>query len=671
MAATTFYDGFTMTWASGGATATLDSADLQQGWAYIGATPPTVEQFNTVEQHAFRRDQWLYGQIKGVTDYAGASLSAGVTTTLRDAIKAMIAGASVSVGTLTAGVGLTGGGNMTSNRTVSMGTPSSITSTTSNSAAGTTHTHALDNTGVTAGSYGGASSIASFTVDAKGRITAARSTALPETATRWPSWSEVTSKPTTFTPTAHTHTWADITGTVPTWNQNTTGSAASLTTARTLKIGNTGKTFNGTENVTWTLAEIGAATSGHNHTLDGLSNVTITSNTAGEVLQWNGTAWINRTLAEAGILSTTATAAAAAKLATARTLSLSGDASGSASFDGSGNVSIPVVVADDSHNHVIANVDGLQAALDGKLSTTGTAVAASTIVGTKLGNVGSRGGVENGLTSAAAWADKPIGFSSMLNSRSMSPAPPTSNGYPYFLKVAQRDTNKGWGGLLIGYYNGELYTATSQDGTDLPTFHKVSMDGHTHSADDITSGVLPLGRGGTGATTATAARTNLGLGTAAVQNIGTSGAAVPLLSTANTWAQTQTFNANVTVGGTCYAAGGFQPSSSRELKTDFRPNPYGLAEVLQLETTLGKYREWFNPDGLDRVFLIAENIAEVLPPVAAGPGIEATPPGETEPRNFKGYAIEQMLAVYARAFQDLHAIVQAQGERIAELEKTR
>jgi hypothetical protein len=41
-------------------------------------------------------------------------------------------------------------------------------------------------------------------------------------------------------------------------NQNTTGSAATLTTARTLTIGSTGKTFNGSANVTWSLAEIGA-----------------------------------------------------------------------------------------------------------------------------------------------------------------------------------------------------------------------------------------------------------------------------------------------------------------------------------------------------------------------------------------------------------------------------
>jgi hypothetical protein len=52
--------------------------------------------------------------------------------------------------------------------------------------------------------------------------------------------------------------YSGLTGTVPTWNQNTTGSAATLTTARTLTIGATGKTFDGSANVSWTLGEIGA-----------------------------------------------------------------------------------------------------------------------------------------------------------------------------------------------------------------------------------------------------------------------------------------------------------------------------------------------------------------------------------------------------------------------------
>ena len=43
------------------------------------------------------------------------------------------------------------------------------------------------------------------------------------------------------------------------------------------------------------------ADANHNHTLDSLSNVTITANATGEILKWNGTAWVNNTLAEAGI----------------------------------------------------------------------------------------------------------------------------------------------------------------------------------------------------------------------------------------------------------------------------------------------------------------------------------------------------------------------------------
>jgi hypothetical protein len=95
------------------------------------------------------------------------------------------------------------------------------------------------------------------------------------------------------------------------------------------------------------------ATSSHNHTLDSLSNVTITSNSSGEILKWNGTAWVNNTLEEVGALTAN------------QTITLSGDVSGS------GTTSISVTVADDSHNHVISNVDGLQTSLNSKLSLSG------------------------------------------------------------------------------------------------------------------------------------------------------------------------------------------------------------------------------------------------------------------------------------------------------------
>ena len=59
-------------------------------------------------------------------------------------------------------------------------------------------------------------------------------------------------------------------------------------------------------------------------------------------------------------------ATTASTLATARSIGLTGDVSGSANFDGSAGISITATVADDSHNHVISNVDGLQTALDAK-----------------------------------------------------------------------------------------------------------------------------------------------------------------------------------------------------------------------------------------------------------------------------------------------------------------
>jgi hypothetical protein len=65
---------------------------------------------------------------------------------------------------------------------------------------------------------------------------------------------------------------------IPTLNQSTTGSAATLTTARTLTIGSTGKTFDGSANVSWTLSEIGAAASGANTDITALDqDITITA----------------------------------------------------------------------------------------------------------------------------------------------------------------------------------------------------------------------------------------------------------------------------------------------------------------------------------------------------------------------------------------------------------
>lgn len=84
--------------------------------------------------------------------------------------------------------------------------------------------------------------------------------------------------------------------------------------------------------------------------------------------------------------SVSGNAGTATKLATSRTISLTGDVTGSGSFDGSANLSITTTVADDSHNHVISNVDGLQTALDAKQATiTGgaTTIASSNLTASR------------------------------------------------------------------------------------------------------------------------------------------------------------------------------------------------------------------------------------------------------------------------------------------------
>ena len=94
----------------------------------------------------------------------------------------------------------------------------------------------------------------------------------------------------------------------------------------------------------------------------------------------------------AAVVEIGGTASTADALTTARSIALSGDVSGSTSFDGSANVTITATVADDSHNHVISNVDGLQTALDAKAplaspTFTGTPAAPTAAAGTNTTQV--------------------------------------------------------------------------------------------------------------------------------------------------------------------------------------------------------------------------------------------------------------------------------------------
>ena len=66
------------------------------------------------------------------------------------------------------------------------------------------------------------------------------------------------------------------------------------------------------------------------------------------------------------------------------TITLTGDATGSVTLTDLGSGTLTVTVADDSHNHTIANVDNLQTTLDGKYSTSGGTVSGNVTVTGRL-----------------------------------------------------------------------------------------------------------------------------------------------------------------------------------------------------------------------------------------------------------------------------------------------
>lgn len=137
----------------------------------------------------------------------------------------------------------------------------------------------------------------------------------------------------------------------------------SPTTGDTHTVGDKTWTFDGTA---WTL--VTGATADHGN-LGGLADDDHT-----QYLLADGTRSATGTItatAFSGPLTgnVTGNADTATKLATARTITLGTDLSGSVSFDGSADVTLNATVADDSHNHVISNVDGLQTALDAKLDS--------------------------------------------------------------------------------------------------------------------------------------------------------------------------------------------------------------------------------------------------------------------------------------------------------------
>jgi hypothetical protein len=133
-------------------------------------------------------------------------------------------------------------------------------------------------------------------------------------------------------PTYQLINYSSLTGTVPTWNQSTTGSAATLTTPRTIATSGdavgTATSFNGSANIL-----IPTTVSGINGLAVPASKTIVGTNASSQIVD-----------ASAATLSNNTTGSAA-KWTTARTFSYTGDATGSMSVDGSANASAALTLA--------------------------------------------------------------------------------------------------------------------------------------------------------------------------------------------------------------------------------------------------------------------------------------------------------------------------------------
>lgn len=96
------------------------------------------------------------------------------------------------------------------------------------------------------------------------------------------------------------------------------------------------------------------------------------------------------------------------------------------------------------------------------------------------------------------------------------------------------------------------------------------------------------------------------------------------------------------------SSGGFDVTSSQLVKRDLRDNPYGLDAVLAIDTVVGRYKRDFVDDPRERVFLLAEQLAQVVPLAVRDNGAEYN--GQRVP----SVDYDMMVPVLVRAVQDLN-----------------
>jgi hypothetical protein len=91
MAETNFFELFKATWAQNGTTDRISVAQYGTGWAYIGSLPPSVEQFNAVQQFTDQKLTWVYRHLEAVAALTGRELTAAGSDAISYALQNLCA----------------------------------------------------------------------------------------------------------------------------------------------------------------------------------------------------------------------------------------------------------------------------------------------------------------------------------------------------------------------------------------------------------------------------------------------------------------------------------------------------------------------------------------------------------------------------------------------------
>jgi len=150
--------------------------------------------------------------------------------------------------------------------------------------------------------------------------------------------------------------------------KNISGNAATATNANNLDNLNSTQFLRSDQSDTMSGTLTATAFSGNGSNLTSLNATNITSGTISDSILPNSMS-----------SNITGNADTATRWASSRTITLAGDTTGSVSLNGSADVTLSVTIKDDSHNHTIANIDGLQTALDGKVSSTNNFVTSNSV----------------------------------------------------------------------------------------------------------------------------------------------------------------------------------------------------------------------------------------------------------------------------------------------------